>query len=121
LIKAFKGEKIMENKNFREMFVNILKKGFKNRQTLGITIVVPIIVLIIIGYIATMVGTVEPVTIGVVNNDNGIGTINAASSIIDELKGKENVTVVSVSQDDVNSELKNRKIDAAVIFPANLR
>lgn len=109
----------MENENFGEMFVNILKKGFKNRQTLGIAIIVPIIVLIIIGYIVTMVGAVEPVTIGVVNNDNGIGTINAASSIIDELKGKENVTVVSVSQDEVNSALKNRTIDAAVIFPAN--
>lgn len=109
----------MENENFGEMFGNILKQGFKNRQTLGIAIVVPIIVLIIIGYIVTMAGAVEPVTIGVVNNDNGIGTINAASSIIDELKGQENVTVVSVSQDEVNSDLKNRTIDAAVIFPAN--
>lgn len=109
----------MENESLGEMIVNIFKNGFKNRQTLGIAIVVPIIVLIIIGYIVTMAGTVEPVTIGVVNNDNGIGTINAASSIIDELKGKENVTVVSVSQDEVNSDLKNRTIDAAVIFPAN--
>ena len=61
----------------------------------------------------------QPVTIGVINNDNGIGTVNAASSIITELKGQTNVTVVSISRDDVNSDLKNGKIDAAVIFPAD--
>lgn len=109
----------MENESFGGMIANTLKSGFKNRQTLAIAIVAPIIVLIIIGYIVTMVGTAEPVTIGVVNNDNGIGTINAASSIINELRGQANVTVVSVSQDDVNNDLKNRVIDAAVIFPAN--
>lgn len=109
----------MENESFGEMFANILKNGFKRRQTLAIAIVVPIIVLIIIGYIVTMVGTAEPVTIGVINNDNGIGTVNAASSIITELKGQTNVTVVSISRDDVNSDLKNGKIDAAVIFPAD--
>ncbi|MGB9202128.1 hypothetical protein [Methanobacterium sp.] len=41
----------MENESFGEMFANILKNGFKRRQTLAIAIVVPIIVLIIIGYI----------------------------------------------------------------------
>lgn len=109
----------MENESFGGMIANTLKNGFKSRQTLLIAIVAPIIILTIIGYIVTMVGTAEPVTIGVVNNDNGIGTINAASSIINELKGQENVTVVSISQDEVNNDLKNRVIDAAVIFPAN--
>ena len=109
----------MENESFGGMFVNILKNGFKSRQTLAITIVVPLIILIIIGYIITMVGAAEPVTIGVINNDNGIGTVNAASSIIDELKGQANVTVVSIGKDDIKSDLKNSKIDAALIFPTN--
>ena len=86
----------MENESLGGMFANILKNGFKNRQTLVIAIVVPIIVLSIIGYIVTMVGAAEPVTIGVINNDNGIGTVNAASSIINELKGQTNVTVVPI-------------------------
>jgi ABC-type multidrug transport system permease subunit len=109
----------MESENFGEMIGNIFKNGFKRRQTLGIAIIVPIIVLIIIGYIVTMAGTTEPVTIGVVNNDNGMGPINAASNIIDELKGKGNVSIVSISQGDVNDDLKNRKIDAAITFPSN--
>jgi ABC-2 type transport system permease protein len=118
-LNTFIGEKNMENESFGGMFADILKNGFKTRRTLAIAIVVPIIVLIIIGYIVTMVGTAEPVTIGVVNNDNGIGTVNAATSIINELKGQTNVTVVSISQADVNSDLKNSKIDAAIIFPSN--
>jgi len=109
----------MTNENFGQMIANIFKGGFKNRQTLGISIIAPIIVLIIIGYIVTMAGTAEVVTIGVVNNDNGMGPINLASNIIDELKGQDNVNVVSVSQNDVNNDLKNGKIDAAVIFPSN--
>ncbi len=109
----------MENESFGGMFADILKNGFKRRQILAITIVAPIIALIIIGYIVTMVGTAEPVTIGVINNDNGIGTVNAATSIINELNGQTNVTVVSINKNDVNNDLKNRKIDAAIIFPAN--
>jgi ABC-2 type transport system permease protein len=109
----------MENESFGGMFADILKNGFKRRQTLAITILAPIMALIIIGYIVSMVGTAEPVTIGVVNNDNGIGTVNAATSIINELNGQTNVTVVSISQNDVNTDIKNSKIDAAVIFPAN--
>jgi ABC-2 type transport system permease protein len=109
----------MENESFGGMFADILKNGFKRRQTLAITIVAPILALIIIGYIVTMVGTAEPVTIGVINNDNGIGTVNAATSIINELKGQTNVTVVSINKNDVNNDLKNSKIDAAIIFPAN--
>jgi ABC-2 type transport system permease protein len=66
-----------------------------------------------------MVGTAEPVTIEVVNNDNGIGTVNAATSIINEINGQTNVTVVSINKKDANNDLKNGKIDAALIFPAN--
>ena len=109
----------MENESFGGMLTNILKNGFKSRRTLGIAIISPIIALIIIGYIVTMVGASEPVTIGVINNDNGFGTVNAAASIIDEIKGQANVTVVSINKDDISSDLKNGKIDAALIFPAN--
>ena len=109
----------MENESFGGMFADILKNGFKRRQTLAITIMAPIMALIIIGYIVTMVGAAEPVTIGVINNDNGIGTVNAATSIINELNSQTNVTVVSINKNDVNNDLKNSKIDAAIIFPAN--
>jgi len=109
----------MENENFGTMATNILKKGFKNRQTLGIAVVAPIIVLIILGYMVTMAGYTEPIKIGVINNDKGIGNVNAASSIIDELKNQENVTVVYINETDVNKDLNDKTITAAVTFPEN--
>ncbi|MTK64810.1 MAG: ABC transporter permease [Methanobacterium sp.] len=109
----------MENESYVTMTANILKKGIKNRQTLGIAVVAPIIVLIILGYMVTMAGYTEPVKIGVINNDNGIGNVNAASNIIDELKNQENVTVISINEADVNNDLNDKTITAAVTFPEN--
>jgi len=110
----------MENESFGEMFSNIFKNGFKSRSTLTYAIIVPLVILIIIGYIVTMEGVTEPVTIGIVNNDNGIANMNMATSIINELKNQENVSnVVYIDLNEVNSSLKNRSIDGAVIFPEN--
>lgn len=109
----------METENFKAMTANILKNGFKNKQTLGLAVVAPIIVLIILGYMVTMAGYTEPVKIGVINNDKGIGNVNAASSIIDELKNQENVTVVYVNENDVKNDLNDKAITAVLIFPEN--
>lgn len=109
----------MENENFGTMTANILKKGFKNKQTLGIAVVAPLIVLIILGYMVTMAGYTEPVKIGVITNDKGIGNVNAATSIIDEIKNQENVTVVYINENDVKNDLNDKTITAALIFPEN--
>lgn len=109
----------MDNESFVTMTANILKNGFKNKQTIGIAVIAPIIVLIILGYMVTMAGYTEPVKIGVINNDNGIGNVNAASNIIDELKNQENVTVIYINETDVNKDLNDKTITAAVTFPEN--
>ncbi|UTB32429.1 MAG: ABC transporter permease [Methanobacterium sp. ERen5] len=109
----------MENESFNTMVANILKDGFKNKQTIGLAVVVPLIVLIILGYIVTMAGYTEPVKIGIVNNDKGIGNVNVANNVIDELKKQENVTVVNVNENEVNDDLNDKTITAALIFPEN--
>lgn len=109
----------MENESFGTMASNILKKGFKSKQTLGIAVVSPLIMLIVLGYLVTMAGYTEPVKIGVINNDRGMGNVNAATSIIDEIKNQENVTVVYINENDVNNDLNDKTITAAITFPEN--
>ncbi|ADZ09697.1 ABC-2 type transporter [Methanobacterium lacus] len=109
----------MENENFKAMVSNIARKGFKNKQTLGFAVVAPLIVLIVLGYMVTMAGYTEPVKIGVINNDKGIGNFSAATSIVNEIKNQENVTVLYINEADVKNDLDDKTITAAVTFPEN--
>lgn len=109
----------METDSFIGMMKNVLKNGFKSRKTLGISIIVPIVIMIILGYMVTMVGTQDPVKIGVVNYDKGIGNISASSSIIEELKGQTNVSVVYINEEDIKNDLNDKTITAALVFPEN--
>ena len=109
----------MENERFGAITANILKKGFKNKQTIGIAVVAPLIILIVLGYLVTMAGYTEPVKIGVINTDKGMGNVNAATTIIDEIKNQENVTVVYINENDVKNDLNDKTITAAITFPEN--
>jgi hypothetical protein len=109
----------MENESFKNMATNIAKNGFKNKQTLAIAVVAPLIILIVLGYIVTMAGYTEPVKIGVINNDKGIGNFSAATTIVDQIKNQENVTVVYINEADVKNDLNDKTITAAVTFPEN--
>lgn len=104
---------------FSEMILRNIRNGFKDRQTLAIAIIMPILIMTVLGYMVTMVGVQDPVVIGVVNNDQGMGNISASSSIIEELKGQANVTIVTVKQEDINRDLNDKTITAALIFPEN--
>ena len=109
----------MENEGFGRMIGNVIKNGFKRKVPIGMAVFGPIIIMIVLGYMVTIAGTADTVNIGVVNNDQGLGNVNVASSIIDELKGQENVDVISISQNEISSDFKDRSIDAAVVFPEN--
>ena len=110
---------MMENEGFGRMIGNVIKNGFKRKVPIGMAVFGPIIIMIVLGYMVTIAGTADTVNIGVVNNDQGLGNVNVASSIIDELKGQENVDVISISQNEISSDFKDRSIDAAVVFPEN--
>lgn len=109
----------MSKNSFIEMTADVFKNGLKNKQTIGIAIIAPILIMIVLGYMVTMAGTPDPVKIGVVNYDNGIGNVSASSSIIEDLKAQDNVTVVSISQNEINQDLNDKTITAALIFPEN--
>ena len=108
----------MENDSFTGMIKDVFKNGL-NRQTLGLAIIAPLIIMIIVGYMVTMVGTQDPVKIGVVNYDKGLGNFSASSSIVEELKNQENVSVVYISQDEITGDLNDKTITTALVFPEN--
>ena len=102
------------------MTVNVIKNGFKNKTTIGIAIILPLIAMTILTYLISTMGACEPVTIGVVNDDNGMGSLSASTAIINELKNQENVTVVSLGKtDDIKSEMDEKNIDGALVFNEN--
>ena len=110
---------MMENEGFGSMLANVIKKGFKRKVPIGMAVFGPIIIMIVLGYMVTIAGTADTVNIGVVNQDQGLGNVNAASNIIEELKGQDNVNVIFINQNEINSDFKDRSIDAAIVFPEN--
>ncbi|MGB9978802.1 ABC transporter permease [Methanobacterium sp.] len=109
----------MENEGIGRMIGNVIKNGFKRKMPVGMAIFGPIIIMIVLGYMVTIAGTSDTVNIGVVNQDQGLGNVNAASSIIEDLKEQDNVNVIYISQNEINNDFKDRSIDAAVVFPEN--
>jgi ABC-2 type transport system permease protein len=110
---------MMENEGFGRMIGNVIKNGFKRKVPIGMAILGPIIIMIVLGYMVTIAGTADTVNIGVVNQDQGLGNVNAASNIIEELKGQENVNVISINQNEISSDFKDKSIGAAIVFPEN--
>ena len=109
----------MENEGFGSMLANVIKNGFKRKVPIGIAVFGSVIIMIVLGYMVTIAGTADTVNIGVVNHDQGLANVNAASNIIEELKGQDNVNVISINQNDISSDFKDRSIDAAIVFPEN--
>ena len=109
----------MENEGFGSMLANVIKNGFKRKVPIGIAVFGSVIIMIVLGYMVTIAGTADTVNIGVVNHDQGLANVNAASNIIEEFKGQDNVNVISINQNEISSDFKDRSIDAAIVFPEN--
>ncbi len=110
----------MKEDNILSMIIDVIRNGFKNKTPVIMSIVSPIIVMFILGYLVSVAGTTEPVTIGIVNLDNGIGNISASSTIIQELQSQDNVTIVTLSsENDVKNDINDKSIDGALVFGEN--
>lgn len=67
----------MVDESFKDMVTNILQ-GFKNKRTLVISMILPLVLLMILGFMVTMAGTPDHVKIGGVSDGNGFESVNAA-------------------------------------------
>ncbi|HML06305.1 MAG TPA: ABC transporter permease, partial [Methanobacterium sp.] len=107
----------MKNESLVGMIASVIKNGFKLKVPVGMAIFAPIVIMVILAYMVSMAGTTDTINIGVINQDQGLGNVNIASNIIEELKGQDNVKIISINQSEISSDFKNGSIDAALGFP----
>ncbi len=93
----------------------IITQCLRDRRTFGLIIIVPSVVMALLGYFYTT-GSSSTVTLGVVNEDAGLGSLSLSRDVVDALRGQDNLTVIEVSRADVNQSLKDKKLDGAIIF-----
>lgn len=109
----------MKNDNIGSLTIEVIKNGLKAKRPVVLAIIGPLIILILLGYMVSVIGTTGTVNIGVVDQDQGLGNVSASSELITQLKDQKNVNVLSVSPNAINSSFKDKSIDAVVIFPEN--
>jgi ABC-2 type transport system permease protein len=93
----------------------IIIQCLRDRRTFGLIIIVPSIVMALLGYFYTA-GSSSSVTLGVVNEDEGLGGLYLSRDVVDALKGQDSLTLVELRRSDVNGSLKDKKIDGAIIL-----
>jgi len=93
----------------------IITQCIRDRRTFGLIIIVPSIVMALLGYFYTT-GTTTAITLGVVNEDSGLGSVMLSNDVVGQLQAQGNLTIVEVSRADVNQSLKDKKIDGAIII-----
>lgn len=96
----------------------IVTQCLRDRRTFALIIIVPSLVMALLGYFYTT-NAGSTVTLGVVDNDHGMGPVTLSKLVVDELKQQPNITVVPLGIGDVDQAIKDKKIDAAVIFNEN--
>jgi len=95
--------------------LRILTQFRRDRRTLVMLFVVPIVVLGLLGYLLDL--GPSTVTIGVVNEDTAV--ISAADRVVADLEESGAFEVVELSRDDVDGQLREGEIQGALIFPAD--
>jgi len=92
----------------------ILRQVVRDKRTLALIFVVPIVVMTLLYLVLT--GTSSVPTLAIVR-PTGPGSESIDSLITRLLPGKDKLNVIYVNADQVDSTLQNGNADAAVIFP----
>jgi ABC-2 type transport system permease protein len=93
----------------------IIIQCLRDKRTVGLIIIVPSIVMALLGYFYTT-STSQVVTVGVVNEDAGLGSLRLSDDAVHELLNQGNLTVVDITRAEMNQSIKDKKIDGAIIF-----
>jgi ABC-2 type transport system permease protein len=93
----------------------IVTQCVRDKRTFALIIIVPSLVMALLGYFYTT-STSNAIIIGVVDHDPGIGPMKLSQFVVDELRQQPNATVVMLGSEDPDQAIKDKKIDAAVIF-----
>jgi ABC-2 type transport system permease protein len=93
----------------------IVTQCVRDRRTFALIIIVPSLVMALLGYFYTT-GQSSAITIGVVDHDQGEGLLKLSGFVVDELKLQPNVTVVMLGTEDPDQAIKDKRVDAAIVF-----
>ncbi len=93
----------------------IVTQCVRDKRTFALIIIVPSLVMALLGYFYTT-GTNSAITIGVADHDLGMGPMKLSQFVVDELNLQPNVTVVLLGSEDPDQAIKDKKVDAAVVF-----
>ncbi len=93
----------------------IVTQCVRDKRTFALIIIVPSLVMALLGYFYTT-SSGNMVTIGVVDDDQGVGLLKLAPFVVDELRLQPNATVVLLNTEDPDQAIKDKKVDATVVF-----
>lgn len=86
-------------------------------MTFALIIIAPAFVMLLLSYFFG--ATSGNVAVGVVLDDHRTGTEHLSKQIAEALGDMDNVTVVYLDEQDVNTSLNNKSVDGVIYFPAN--
>ncbi len=96
----------------------IVTQCVRDKRTFALIIIVPSLVMALLGYFYTTSSS-NAITIGVVDQDQGVGPLKLSQLVVDQLRLQPNVTVVLLGAESPDQAIKDKKIDAAVTFPGD--
>ena len=117
------GAKTLLSHSFRIAWKD-LTELFRNRLGLVLLIVMPLFMMVMVGFIYPSNGTVNNLQVGLVNEDSGFNNLNASQSFIMGLQAINNQTHMLIisnvsSVADIRDMVQKGDLEGGIIIPSN--
>jgi len=117
------GAKTLLSHSFRIAWKD-LTELFRNRLGLVLLIVMPLFMMVMVGFIYPSNGTVNNLQVGLVNEDSGFNNLNASQSFIMGLQAINNQTHMLIisnvsSVADIRDMVQRGDLEGGIIIPSN--
>lgn len=91
---------------------NIIKRAFRNKKELLILTLLPILIIGMMTKLSNHQDT-KITYVGYINLDNG----NLGASLINHLKGQENISLVAMEEKDISNTLTSKRVSFSLLIP----
>jgi ABC-2 type transport system permease protein len=117
------GAKTLLSHSFRIAWKD-LTELFRNRLGLVLLIVMPLFMMVMVGFIYPSNGTVNNLQVGLVNDDSGFNNLNASQSFIMGLQAINNQTHMLIlsnvsSVADIRDMVQRGDLEGGIVIPSN--
>lgn len=108
----------MSRRRIGALALRIVTQFRRDRRTVALILIVPIVVISLVGYLIDIKPADTPV--GVVNDDAGVvSMVSIADLIVRVIDEESDLKLTELSREDAERQLKDGKINAALVFPAD--